>query len=137
MATKDLIPLPPPPLLPQLLQQSEKILLYSIHAHLISYCPTMDLIAVVTSEENLDVYRINGQRAFGLKRKSENVNVLAVSWQWNGAAIGVCWSDGRVDVVGVETGKVVHRDVRLPEVEGGNGYDGDEDESAQRVSTLR
>lgn len=97
----------------------------------------MDLIAVVTSEENLDVYRINGQRAFGLKRKSENVNVLAVSWQWNGAAIGVCWSDGRVDVVGVETGKVVHRDIRLPEVEGGNGCDDDdEDESAQRVKCL-
>ncbi|PVI04763.1 hypothetical protein DM02DRAFT_725478, partial [Periconia macrospinosa] len=134
MANKELIPYPPEPPSPQLLQQSEKILLHPIHAHLISYCPTMDLIAIVTSEENLDVYRINGQRAFGLKRKSEDVHVLTICWQWNGAAIGVCWSDGAVDVVGVETGRVVHRDVRLPGVEGGT--DEEEEEEGKRVRCL-
>ncbi|KAF2678059.1 hypothetical protein K458DRAFT_377414 [Lentithecium fluviatile CBS 122367] len=98
---------------PKLLQQAEKILLHPIHPHLISYCPTMDLIALVTDEENLDVYRINGQRAFGLKRRSEDERVEAVAWQGNGACVAVAWSGGAVDVVGCETGKVVHRDVRL------------------------
>jgi anaphase-promoting complex subunit 4 len=98
---------------PKLLQQAEKILLHPIHTNLISYCPTMDLIALVTDEENLDVYRINGQRAFGLKRKSEDEKVEAVAWQGNGASVAVAWSGGSVDVVGCETGKVVHRDVRL------------------------
>ncbi|KAL5413917.1 hypothetical protein PMIN04_009233 [Paraphaeosphaeria minitans] len=105
---------------PKLLQQAEKILLHPIHPQLISYCPTMDLIALVTDEENLDVYRINGQRAFGLKRKSEDAVVEALKWQWNGAGLAVAWSDGCVDVLGVETGKVVHGNVKLPPPREGN-----------------
>lgn len=98
----------------QLLQQAEKILLHPIHPHLISYCPTMDLIAVVTDEENLDVYRINGQRAFGMKRKSEDVTVDALQWEFNGKNIAVSWSDGSTDLVSAETGKVSHKDLMLP-----------------------
>ncbi|KAJ4373220.1 hypothetical protein N0V83_003513 [Neocucurbitaria cava] len=98
----------------QLLQQAEKILLHPIHPHLISYCPTMDLIALVTSEENLDVYRTNGQRAFGLKRKSEDVKVDALQWEFNGKSIAVSWSDGSTDLISAETGKVTHKDVTLP-----------------------
>jgi anaphase-promoting complex subunit 4 len=116
---------------PKLLQQAEKILLRPIHAHLISYCPTMDLIALVTDEENLDVYRINGQRAFGLKRKNEDETVDAIAWQGNGASVAVAWSGGRVDVVACETGKVVHRDVRL------GGQAGDmEDDDERRIKCL-
>lgn len=34
--------------------------------HLLTYCPTMDLIALVTvPDEELSVYRLNGQRVFG------------------------------------------------------------------------
>lgn len=98
----------------QLLQQAEKILLHPIHPHLITYCPTMDLIAVVTDEENLDVYRINGQRAFGLKRKSEDVSVDALQWEFNGKSIAVSWSDGSTDLVNAETGKASHKNLMLP-----------------------
>ncbi|KAF1914683.1 anaphase-promoting complex, cyclosome, subunit 4-domain-containing protein [Ampelomyces quisqualis] len=98
----------------QLLQQAEKILLHPVHPHLIAYCPTMDLIALVTDEENLDVYRINGQRAFGLKRKSEDVNVDALQWEFNGKSIAISWSDGSTDLVNAETGKVSHKDLMLP-----------------------
>lgn len=100
----------------QLLQQAEKILLHPIHPHLISYCPTMDLIAVVTDEENLDVYRINGQRAFGLKRKDDDLSVIALQWEFNGKSIAVSWSDGSTDLVSAETGKITHKDVTLPKV---------------------
>lgn len=99
---------------PTLLQQAEKVLLHSIHPHLIAYCPTMDLIAVVTTEENLDVYRINGQRAFGLKRKSEDVVVDTIKWEFNGKSIAVSWSDGKTDLVSSEMGKVVLKDLCLP-----------------------
>jgi anaphase-promoting complex subunit 4 len=98
----------------QLLQQSEKILLHPIHPHLITYCPSMDLVAIVTDEENLDVYRINGQRAFGLKRKSEDVTVDAIQWEFNGKSIAVSWSNGSTDLVNAETGKVSHKDLMLP-----------------------
>ncbi|KAF1837407.1 hypothetical protein BDW02DRAFT_543989 [Decorospora gaudefroyi] len=119
----------------QLLQQTEKILLHPIHPHLISYCPTMDLIAVVTDEENLDVYRINGQRAFGLKRKSEDTSVDALQWEFNGKSIAVSWSDGSTDLVSAETGKMTHKDVMLPEV----SRDGDkmlEEEAPARVKCM-
>lgn len=99
---------------PALLQQAEKILLHPIHPHLIAYCPTMDLIAVVTTEENLDVYRINGQRAFGLKRKSEDLVIDTIKWEFNGKSIAVSWSDGTTDLVSSETGKVGLKDLRLP-----------------------
>jgi anaphase-promoting complex subunit 4 len=105
----------------QLLQQAEKILLHPIHAHLIAYCPTMDLIAIVTDEENLDVYKINGQKAFGLKRKSEDVNVDALQWEFNGKSIAVSWSDGSTDLVNAETGKISHKDLMLPNAARGNG----------------
>jgi hypothetical protein len=105
----------------QLLQQAEKILLHPVHPHLISYCPSMDLIAVVTDEESLDVYRINGQRAFGLKRKSGDMRVDAIQWQFNGKSIAVSWSDGSTDLISAETGKITHKDVMLPEVEAGSG----------------
>ena len=99
-----------PPSKPRhLLQQAEKILLQPIHAHLVTYCPTMDLIAVVTEEETVDVYRISGQRAFGLKRKSESVCVDALQWEFNGKSLAVSWSDGSMDIVGSETGKVGRR----------------------------
>lgn len=105
----------------QLLQQSEKILLHPIHPHLFAYCPTMDLIALVTSEENLDVYRINGQLAFQLKRKSEDVTVDAVQWEFNGKSVAVSWSDGSVDLVSAESGKAVGRDLILPRKDGEEG----------------
>ncbi|EUC39224.1 hypothetical protein COCCADRAFT_312 [Bipolaris zeicola 26-R-13] len=105
----------------QLLLQAEKTLLHPIHPHLISYCPSMDLVAVVTDEESLDVYRINGQRAFGLKRKSEDVCVDAMQWEFNGKSIAVSWSDGSTDLISAETGKVTHKDVMLPDVEEGSG----------------
>lgn len=74
----------------------------------------MDLIAVVTDEENLDVYRLNGQLAFSLKRKSEDVTVDALQWEFNGKSIAVSWSDGSTDLVNAETGKVAHKDLMLP-----------------------
>ncbi|EOA85310.1 hypothetical protein ACJQWK_06430 [Exserohilum turcicum] len=120
---------------PQLLQQAEKILLHPIHPHLISYCPSMDLVAVVTDEENLDVYRINGQRAFGLKRKSEDVRVDAMQWEFNGKSIAVSWSNGSTDLISAETGKVTHKDVMLPEVEGG-GSSMTEEEAPARVKCI-
>ncbi|GME25043.1 Anaphase-promoting complex component cut20 apc4 [Neofusicoccum parvum] len=92
---------------PSLMLQAEKALPQPIHPNLISYCPTMDLIAVVTREENLDVYRLNGQRAFGLKRKSFESKVDSICWKFNGQHIAVAWDDGSVDIVSSETGKTV------------------------------
>ena len=84
----------------------------------------MDLIAVVTTEENLDVYRINGQRAFGLRRKSEDLVVDTIKWEFNGKSIAVSWSDGKTDLVSSETGKVGLKDLDLPKEASRDGCEG-------------
>ncbi|KAI8932915.1 hypothetical protein NX059_010390 [Plenodomus lindquistii] len=94
----------------------------------------MDLIALVTDEENLDVYRINGQRAFGLKRKSEDVSVDALQWEFNGKSIAVSWSDGSTDLVSAETGKVTHKDVMLPSIQ--EQGDAMEEDAVPRVKCM-
>jgi len=69
---------------PALLLQAEKVLPSIIRPHLIACCPTMDLVAVVTQEEQLDVYRFGGQRAFGLKRRSPGASIDTICWKFNG-----------------------------------------------------
>lgn len=95
----------------------------------------MDLIALVTDEENLDVYRINGQRAFGLKRKSEDECVDAICWEFNGQAVAVAWSDGFTDVVSSETGKVIHKDVPPPPTVRGD-EEGEGEEVGKRIRCI-
>lgn len=69
---------------PSLRLQVERALQQPVHPYLLSYCPTMDLIAVVNQAEQLDVYRLNGQRAFGLKQKAPDCKVDAICWKFNG-----------------------------------------------------
>ncbi|KAF2202487.1 hypothetical protein GQ43DRAFT_470863 [Delitschia confertaspora ATCC 74209] len=80
----------------------------------------MDLLAVVTEEQNLDVYRINGQRAFGVRRKNARVAVDYICWKFNGQSIAVAWSDGLMDIISAETGKVLQKDVPPPPAGGDN-----------------
>lgn len=45
---------------------AEKTLPTKCKPNMLTYCPTMDLIAVVgAQDEQLSVYRLNGQRVFG------------------------------------------------------------------------
>ncbi|KAF2815774.1 uncharacterized protein BDZ99DRAFT_505466 [Mytilinidion resinicola] len=97
---------PQPPIL---LLHAEKTLLHPVKPHLLTYCPTMDLVATVSEEEEVDVWRISGQRAFGVKRKGM-AEVERVCWKFNGQAIAVAWSDGTVDVISAETGKFLLKD---------------------------
>ncbi|KAE9966098.1 hypothetical protein BLS_007224 [Venturia inaequalis] len=92
---------------PKLLLQAEKILPQPIHPHLIACCPTMDLVAVVNQDEQLNVYRFGGQRAFGLQRRQGSSKVISLCWKFNGHYLAVGWSDGIVEVVSAETGNVL------------------------------
>lgn len=49
----------------QLTAVGEKSLPAKCKASTIAYCPTMDLIALATEDEELRVFRLNGQRVFG------------------------------------------------------------------------
>lgn len=63
-----------------------------IKPDLVRCCPTMDLIAYVTVDERVDVFRFGGQRAFTLQRKEPNVKVSSVCWKYNGIVFFVLYS---------------------------------------------
>ncbi len=69
---------------PTMLLQAEKEFAQPVRLKLTRCCPTMDLVAVITNEEQLDVYRFNGQRAFGLQRKNASSTVSSICWKYNG-----------------------------------------------------
>lgn len=73
---------------PRLPVQSEKVLSYAINPHLLAYCPRTDLLAVVTQDEVIEVYRIGGQHAFVVKRKSPSTTIVGLEWIRDGSFSG-------------------------------------------------
>lgn len=67
--------------------QSEKSLSYTINPHLLAYCPRTDLLAVVTQDEVIEVYRIGGQRAFVVKRKNPSTTIVGLEWIRDGPSL--------------------------------------------------
>ena len=63
---------------------AEKAMHAAINADHFVYCPTMDLIALATIDDDVGVYRLNGQRVFGLLRKTTNCQVNRLKWKPNG-----------------------------------------------------
>ncbi|KAF1986422.1 hypothetical protein K402DRAFT_463704 [Aulographum hederae CBS 113979] len=88
-------------------QLAEKVLPHPIRPSLISICPTMELVAVVTEDEQVDVYRFGGQRAFSLPRRRLESTIRSLRWKFNGVYLAVGWQDGSVDVLASATGSVV------------------------------
>lgn len=72
---------------PSLLLHGEKTLASAVKTRLVSCCPTMDLVAVVCQDAHLDVYRFNGQRAFGFQPASAESVIKSICWKFNGTYI--------------------------------------------------
>lgn len=79
---------------PQLTPVGEKSLpaKCKLGAGALAYCPSMDLIALSTEDDELRVFRLNGQRVFGgsfkgdpfLGEREEDGEVRALEWKGNG-----------------------------------------------------
>ncbi len=65
---------------------AEKIVLSAINAEHLAYCPSMDLIALATIDEQVHVHRLNGQRVFGVANKQSEAKIKGVQWKPNGKA---------------------------------------------------
>ncbi len=61
----------------------EKIMPLPIKPSLLTYCPTMDLIALVTSDEQVHVNRMNGQRV-ALVHGRKNCETIFLRWKPDG-----------------------------------------------------
>ncbi len=65
---------------------AEKVVQPAINAEYLAYCPTMDLIALATTDEQVHVHRLNGQMVFGVTSKQSNTVIKGVKWKPNGKA---------------------------------------------------
>jgi len=55
-----------------------------VYPALVRACPTMDLIAVATRDERVEVYRFSGQRAFSVQHRTKGTQVASICWKYNG-----------------------------------------------------
>lgn len=62
----------------------EKTLHQPIDPSLIAYCPSMDLVALGGADQQVLVYRLNGQRVYGASQKSGGVKVQKICWKPSG-----------------------------------------------------
>ncbi|KAI9852491.1 MAG: hypothetical protein M1838_000585 [Thelocarpon superellum] len=95
--------------LAMLTQLSEKVVQQPVRPGLMTYCPTMDLLAVATDEERVYVYRLNGQRVLGLGNKGQTVAIRRLRWKPNGQLLAAGWSDNIVRLINADSGKVVQQ----------------------------
>ena len=62
---------------------AEKLIQPAVDPRHMAYCPTMDLIALASVDEHIHVYRLNGQKVFGISKK-QSAKVNQIKWKPNG-----------------------------------------------------
>ena len=62
----------------------EKTLPHAADGRLLAYCPSMDLIALGSTDQQVLIYRLNGQRVYGATQKAGTLRVEGISWKPNG-----------------------------------------------------
>ncbi|KAF9887042.1 hypothetical protein FE257_010536 [Aspergillus nanangensis] len=108
-----------PPLLryePQLTPVGEKLLPAKCKADSLTYCPSMDLIGLVTEDDELCVFRLNGQKVFGgsfkgdpyLGENESDGEIRGLTWKDNGRLLAVACADNTVRIISAYSGKTVH-----------------------------
>lgn len=63
---------------------AEKITPQPVSNDQLAYCPTMDLVAVGTRDDQVHVFRLNGQRVFGAAYGQESLKIRQLYWKPNG-----------------------------------------------------
>ncbi|KAG4436181.1 hypothetical protein IFR05_008341 [Cadophora sp. M221] len=86
---------------------SEKTLHHAADPGLVTYCPSMDLLALVTADQQVFIYRLNGQRVYGAVQKADKLGVESIRWKPNGQLLAIAWSDGSIRLVSAESSKIV------------------------------
>ncbi|KAI4233175.1 MAG: hypothetical protein LQ349_004577 [Xanthoria aureola] len=91
--------------LTMLAEKMSPLLINSSH---LSYCPAMDLLALAAQDERVHVFRLNGQRVFGVSTKEAVGRVTYLQWNPNGQALAVAFGDS-VCVASANSGKIMYQ----------------------------
>ncbi|KAL8733148.1 MAG: hypothetical protein Q9166_002340 [cf. Caloplaca sp. 2 TL-2023] len=86
---------------------AEKISPSAISLDRLSYCPTMDLLALAAEDEQAHIFRLNGQRVFGVSKKDSVSKVTYIKWKPNGQSLAVAFGNS-VCIASAQTGKIMH-----------------------------
>lgn len=63
---------------------AEKVVQPAVNPKHMAYCPTMDLIALATVDEQVQVYRLNGQKVFSVHSRDSTAKIGRIKWKPNG-----------------------------------------------------
>jgi len=66
---------------------AEKLVQPAVNPRHLAYCPTMDLVALATIDDQIHVYRLNGQEVFGVTNKGDFGKINQIKWKPNGTPI--------------------------------------------------
>ncbi|KAH8699046.1 putative anaphase-promoting complex component Cut20/Apc4 [Talaromyces proteolyticus] len=104
-----------PTLQPQHLPSvAEKRLSAKCKPGLFSYCPTMDLVALATEDEQVHVFRLNGQQVLGADLAGDPYldevkgEVRGIGWKHDGQLLAVADAENKLRVISSYSGKTVH-----------------------------
>ncbi|KAF8419687.1 anaphase-promoting complex, cyclosome, subunit 4-domain-containing protein [Tirmania nivea] len=91
--------------------QFEKTLPNPARPGLAAWSPKHDLLCFVTTNESVLLYRMNGQRVWGIAQRKEKAGqegqVERLQWRPDGKVIALGYSDGTTKICDVNNGKVV------------------------------
>ncbi|EPQ67390.1 Bgt-309 [Blumeria graminis f. sp. tritici] len=87
---------------------SDKVLHQTIIPGLVSYCPSMDLIALATKDQGVYIFRLNGERVCGISQQSKH-RVERIQWKQDGQLLAIAWSNSSIQLISPEGGKIVHQ----------------------------
>ncbi|CCU82675.1 anaphase-promoting complex component Cut20/Apc4 [Blumeria hordei DH14] len=87
---------------------SEKVLQQTIIPGIVSYCPSMDLIALATKDQGVYIFRLNGERVCGISQQTKH-QVERIHWKQDGQLLAVAWSNSSIQLISPEGGKIVHQ----------------------------
>jgi len=62
----------------------EKTLHHEANPLLVTYCPSMELLALGSSDQQVSLYRLNGQRIYSVAQKGTSLAVNRICWKPNG-----------------------------------------------------
>lgn len=62
----------------------EKTLPQTADVAILAYCPSMDLVAIGSTDQQVLIYRLNGQRVYGATQKTGTLMVETIRWKPNG-----------------------------------------------------
>ncbi|KAL1953234.1 hypothetical protein VTO42DRAFT_3376 [Malbranchea cinnamomea] len=92
----------------QLALISEKRLPAKCKPHTLTYCPTIDLIALATEDDQVHVFRFNGQEALGNPFTKAGISVKCTRWKNSGRLLAVAGSDNHVRLISTYYGNIAH-----------------------------